>query len=88
MSQVEISTRNAYLLACGSSVGADDVNSVRGLFRSYKTVKGRSHTVEERNRMHSNRPYATSQPSLLSHTHSLTAQLAQPLTAPRTRVPS
>ena len=54
---------------------------------SYKRVKGRSHTVEERISMHPHKPHATSQPSRFSHTHSLTAQLAQPLTAPHTHVP-
>ena len=36
------------------------------ILHSYKRVKGRSHTVEERISMHSHKPHATSQPSLLS----------------------
>ena len=36
---------------------------------SYKRVKGRSHTVEERLIMHPHKPHATSQPSRLSHTY-------------------
>ena len=35
---------------------------------SYKRVKGRSHTVEKRIRMHPHKPNATSQPSRFSHT--------------------
>ena len=57
----------------------------------YKRVKGRSHTVEKRISMHPHKPHATSQPSRFSHTRRLsrlTAQLAQPLTAPHTHVPS
>ena len=49
---------------------------------SYKPVKGRSHTVQERISMHPHKPHATSQPSRFSHTHSLTAQLAQPPATP------
>ena len=35
------------------------------------TVKGKSHTVEERISMHPHKPHATSQPSRFSHTHRL-----------------
>ena len=55
---------------------------------SYRRVKGRSYTAEERTSMHSHRPHATSQPSLLSHTHSFTTQLAQPREPPHRHVPS
>ena len=44
--------------------------------------------MEERISMHSHKPQATSKPLLFSHTHSLTAQLAQPLTAAYAHVPS
>ena len=54
----------------------------------YNRVKGTSHSVEERISMHLLKPHATSQPSLVSHTHSVTAQLAQPLTRRHTQVPS
>ena len=60
---------------------------------SYKTVQGRIHTEEKRISMHTHGPHATSQPSLsaitvLSHTHSFTAQLAQPREPPHTQGPS
>ena len=38
--------------------------------------------MEERISMHSDGPPATSQPSLFSHTHGLTAQLTPPLKPP------
>ena len=57
-------------------------------YSSYKRVRGRRHTVEERismqSHVHVHKPCATSQPSLFSHTHSaeasITAHLAQPIT--------
>ena len=42
---------------------------------SYKRVKGRSHTGEERTRIHSRRPHATSQPAITVFIH---AQLHHP----------
>ena len=50
----------------------------------YKKKKGRSHTAEERIGTPSQRPYATSQPYLFSHTQSFPAQPAQPRKPPRT----
>ena len=53
---------------------------------SYKRVKGRNHTVEKQLSMHPHKPHATSQPSRLSHTHSLsttsTATDRAPYTCP------
>ena len=43
-----------------------DPNSVRE--SCYKRVKGRSHTVEKRKAIHTQKPHATSQPSRFSHT--------------------
>ena len=43
-------------------------------------------TVEVRFSMHPHRPHATSQPQLFSHTHSLAAQLAQPLATAHTHI--
>ena len=40
---------------------------------SNKRVKGGSHTMGERISMHPQKPHATSQPWLFSHTHSLAA---------------
>ena len=60
---------------------------------SYKTVKGRSHTVEKRTSMHPHKPHAISQPciAVLTHAqthHRLTTQPAQPMTAPPTNASS
>lgn len=53
-----------------------------------KEFKGRSHNAEERVSTHSRKSHATSQLSLLSPTHSLTAQPPQPLTTHHVNVPS
>ena len=63
--------------ACGTAVGS-----------SYKRAKGRSHTVEIRISVHLHKHRAACQPTRFSHTHSLTAQLAQALIALHTHVPS
>ena len=53
-----------------------------------KRVKRRSHSVDERSSTHAQKTHASSQPSLFSQTHSLTAQLEQPPTNPPPRTPS
>ena len=57
-------------------------HSVRMSTSGYKGVKGRSRSMDERAGTHSCTSHATSQPSLVSHTLSLTAQPKQQPTAP------